>query len=327
MCSSPTVDEATKFLSSLKPTGSAGFEGLVVALLEAATGQRFRLSYSGQQFGQDARSESSYGNSIKAEAKHYIKAKLDARDLIAELTQAISLGPTVELWVLVTSCEVGEQIATQLEKIASDQNVEVLFLDVGTGGLPRVTVLLAAFPQILRNWIQQNQISYDAVTDLESYLRQTTADPAFELVKGQIQDKLSTTLLGYEDARRRMRDQFLRAVSDEGNALATFGQRITLLGNSRFIQRVAVNEKLILWWSGAVRDGKHAVVLGEEGTGKTWATFDWLATDLQPNRLPLLVPFSANAESILPGETIEDLLPRLLENRRRREASHFGIRD
>ncbi len=313
MCGAAILDEASRFISSLKDTGSSGFEGLVVALLEAATGQRFRLSSSGQQFGQDARSELSYGNNIKVEAKHYSKAKLDIRELIAELVQAKSQGAALDLWVLAASCSVSDQIVTQLEEIASDQNVEVFFLDVGTAGISRLAVLMAAFPEVLDFWIQQNNPSYDGISALHAHLRQIATNPVFELAKRQIHDKLSTTLLGYDDARVRAKERVLRTVSDEGNALANFGQRIALLKNSRFIERLGISEKLTLWWSSVVNEGKHGVVLGEEGTGKTWAALDWLARNLEPNRMPLVLPFSCSAESILPGETIEDLVPRLLE--------------
>jgi hypothetical protein len=308
------VDQTAKFLLSLKHTGPGGFEGLVVVLLEAATGQRFRLSHSGQQFGQDARSESQYGNSIKVEVKHYSKSQLDSRELAGELSQAISLGAALDLWVLAASCAVGEQISTQLEKIGSDQNVEVFLLDAAVDGLSRIAVLMAAFPEVLDNWIRQNNISYDALTQLHTYLQQLGDNPAFSSAKKQMQDKLSSTLLGYEDARRRARERFLRALSDEGNAVAHFGQRIALrFKGSRFISRLAITQELMLWWSGVLNECKHAVVLGEEGTGKTWAGLDWLATNIEANRMPLVLPFSANAESISKGETIADLLPRLLE--------------
>jgi hypothetical protein len=314
MSIAPIADETSKFLASLKHTGPSGFEGLVAVLLEAATGQRFRLSQSGQQSGQDARSESQYGNSIKVEVKHYSKSQLDSRELIAELSQAISLGAALDLWVLAASCAVSEQTATQLEKIAFDQNVEVVFLDVGTDRLSRIPVLMAAFPAVLDNWVRQNNISYDALTQLHAHLQQLADNPAFSLAKKQIQDRLSTTLLGYEDARQRARRRFLRVISDEGSAFANFGQRIALRSKgSRLIPRLGINEELTLWWSGVLDQRKHAVVLGEEGTGKTWAGLDWLAGHIEANRMPIVLPFSSSAESISSSETIEDLLPRLLE--------------
>jgi hypothetical protein len=94
----------TEFLSGLTHTGRRGFEGLTAALLESATKQKFRISGSGPQAGQDARSEPGIGNRVKVEPKHYRKTALDLRELSAELVQATALGPEVDLWVLVASC-------------------------------------------------------------------------------------------------------------------------------------------------------------------------------------------------------------------------------
>jgi hypothetical protein len=314
MTNAPITDETTKFLSSLKDTGPSGFEGLVVILLEAVTGQRFRLSRSGQQSGQDARSELRYGNSIKVEVKHYSKARLDGRELTAELHQAINSGAELDLWVLAASCSVGEQIATDLEHIASAHNVEVLFLDAGTDHVSRIAVLMAAFPDVLDNWIHQNDIFFEELQQLHASLQRLAANPTFQLAKKQVQDKLAATLLGYEDARRRARDRFLRVVTDQGNAIANFNQRIALRSKDcHFIPRLAIRQELAVWWSGILSERKHAVILGEEGTGKTWAGLDWLTGHIEANTLPIVLSFSAGAESISSSETIEDLLPHLLE--------------
>jgi hypothetical protein len=113
-----TLQIITEFLAQLGHTRSGGFEGLIATLCGSAAGQRFRLSASGQQTGQDARSETGSGNAIKVEAKHYLKPRLDLRELTAELVQAIDLGPQMDLWILAASCRVADQLAAALEEIA-----------------------------------------------------------------------------------------------------------------------------------------------------------------------------------------------------------------
>ena len=312
MSNSASTEQISKFLSSLRHTGPVGFEGLVAVLLEAITGQRFRLSRSGQQSGQDARSESGYGNRIKVEAKHYKKDTLDERELTAEIVQAISLGAGVDLWILAASCRVSEQLETDLEKIAQQHNIEVLFLDLGTDGLPRIAVLMAAFPERVSHWIQQNNIQCDA-DGLNVALRQLAAEPTFSAAVAQMREKLAGTLLGYEDARRRSRKLLLGTLSDQGNTMSMFNQRVALRSKDlQLIHRVAVSDALLAWWSRSLDECKPAVVLGEEGTGKTWAVMDWLAHQIDGNSMPIVLPFSASAEPISSGETIEDLLPKLL---------------
>ena len=131
----------------LKDTGDSGFEGLIAILAQQATGQEFRLSTSGRQSGRDAASESGYANSIKIEAKHYRKkTALKLRELNAEIDEATESDPNLDIWILAASRFVGEQISNSLDKHAESLGVEVVLLDLGVNGLPRVAVLMAAFP-------------------------------------------------------------------------------------------------------------------------------------------------------------------------------------
>ena len=60
------------FLRSLPHSGEEGFEGLIAALLEQVTGQRFCLAKSGSQQGRDMRSGSVGGSVVAVECKHYL---------------------------------------------------------------------------------------------------------------------------------------------------------------------------------------------------------------------------------------------------------------
>ena len=62
----PPLKEA---LLSLRPTGAAGFEGLLAAVLSEVCGQPFRLASSGSQRGRD-------GNSAFDAGATYFEAKL-----------------------------------------------------------------------------------------------------------------------------------------------------------------------------------------------------------------------------------------------------------
>jgi hypothetical protein len=178
MAESPIQAPISGFLSSLKHTGGAGFEGFIAALCESATGQRFRLSASGQQTGQDARSEPGNGNRIKIETKHYSRAALDLRELTAELWQAITLGPETDLWVLAASCRVNDQHAAALEAMANERGIEVLFLDLGIDGLPRVAVFMASQVEAVQRRIVEHDRS-DDTGPMRLALEQLRADQRF----------------------------------------------------------------------------------------------------------------------------------------------------
>jgi hypothetical protein len=160
MCIPDDILLVTNFLTRVSPTGADGFEGLVARLIEVATDQRFRLSGSGQQSGQDARAEPGAGNRIKVEAKRYRpETRLDSRELIAELTQAMDADPALDLWVLAASRPIIDQIAFPLENLANENGVEVLFLDIGTDHLPRLAVLMAAYPESVHQWTRDNDLT------------------------------------------------------------------------------------------------------------------------------------------------------------------------
>jgi hypothetical protein len=301
-----------RFLSGLVPTGETGFEGLVADLCEAATGQRFILSGAGSQEGQDSRSESGYGNRIKVEAKHYMKSALNLRELTAEIVQATSSGSAVDLWILAASCAATDQHVTALEEIAKRQHIEVLFLDLGNDGLPRLTVLMAAFPQRVEDWAGRNAASFP-VSEIRAALEDVRANDTFASARDALLQRLRGTVLGYDDARHRTKQRFLSAMRDQGNAVSHFNQRAAVRSDEvRSIRRVSIHDQISSWWSSSVPGQKRAVLIGEEGTGKTWVALDWMADRIEAGTMPIVLPFSGVAESIADGETIEDLLPRLL---------------
>src|SRR5712692_4678911 len=107
------------------------------------------------------------------------------RELIAEIVQATERPSDVELWVLATSCRVRDQHAVELETVARERDVEVLILDLGNDGLPRVCVLMASFPDTVQDWIVQNASSID-VAAISDALARLATEPGFPEAKDQI---------------------------------------------------------------------------------------------------------------------------------------------
>jgi hypothetical protein len=302
-------EPVTDFLLALSPTGARGFEGLVARLLEVATGQRFRLSGSGQQDGQDARVEPGQGNRIKLECKRYGRGTaLDLRELTSELTQATTADPDLDLWVLAASRPITDQIARPLEELANEIGVEILFLDVGTDGLPRLALLMAAYTSELEGWISTQGLPRSS--QLMPALTALAAHASFCGTRDQIVSKLAGTMLGYENARRRCRVRLLEVLSNEGRTQAQFGQRLDIRAPGRLvISRSAVKTRLDSFRSG---QSNRVAVLGEDGCGKTWAVMDWLAEASEADDFPLTLAFSASVEHISGSDTLDTLIPRLL---------------
>ena len=104
-----------------------------------------------------------------------------------------------------------------------------MILDVGNDGLPRMAVLMAAFPTALENWI--SEFADDARRPgLGAALAEIAGGNAFELARAQLLQKLRGTLLGYDDARNRIHCKFLDAMNDIGTATAVFNQQAAITG-------------------------------------------------------------------------------------------------
>ena len=204
------------------------------------------------------------------EAKHYKKTTaLDARKLISEIDEAIESDPHLDIWILATSRMVDEQIATSLEKKAESVGIDVFILDMGINGLTRMALLMAAFSSVTIQWITQNQPTFDT-DELESAFQAIRERPDFVSSKTRQLERLDSTT-GYGTTRGRIEQRLLLTLSDRNNARAAFGQYLDIKGPcTQVIPRTELNDALNRWW-GAEGTLSPAVVLGEEGTGKTWA--------------------------------------------------------
>jgi hypothetical protein len=292
-------------------SGVSGFEGLVAVLFQQATGQEFRLSSSGRQSGGDAATESGYANRIKIEAKHYLqKTALDLRELIAEIEEATEADPALDIWVLATSRSVSDQTSNSLDKQAESHGVEVVLLDLGINGLPRLAVLMAAFPSVVLEWADRHQLQYNA-NELQSALLAISSALDFESAKTRLLGKLAGSI-GYDSARRRIHNRLLATLGDDKDARSAFRQSLGIrTSDAQVIRRSELTRQLDQWWD-IVDFPQPVVALGEEGTGKTWAIFDWAIGRIERGDMPIVLPFAAVAEELSNSEPIERLLPRLL---------------
>lgn len=301
------VSAVLTFLQSLAHTGDRGFEGLICTVLGAETGQRFVRVWSGDQHGRDAQS-----TTIAMEAKHYFASRLNQRELIAEIHQAALLRPRPELWLLVTSVEVDPDNWQELAAIAGEKGLDALAIDGTSRSMSRLSTLLAtqradvlAFAAAHRSYIDQ--------VELEADLNAVTTHPAYADVLAELRIKLRSTLFGYADAARRCHDRLLRILGHEGDALNEFAQLAAVRAPAvAVVRRAETFRHLTRWLDGQANESVHAVALGDEGVGKTWAVLDWLASLYSSGREIVILPFSATAVALTGRQTISDILPVLL---------------
>lgn len=318
-------DQIDAFLKAIeKNTGATGFEGLVALVLAYETGQRFRLSKSGEQYGRDAASDPGAGNRVAIECKHYRKAKLGRRELGIELKQVADEGD-VDLWVLAASCAVSEQDRKALTRQAAGDGISLLFLDAGNGPAGTLLALLAHQADAVVDWAALHKVAFD-LSVLRTALDDLTRDAEAILVYHQIQKVLKDTALGYEDARARAASKLLETVATKEASKARLHQLAAVReSTAHYIKRPQASRELTRLWNGGAPANPIAV-LGEEGSGKTWATLDWICDGLQATTLPLVLVLSATKERVAPGQTLGDVLPTLLEKWAGLDAAFWAAR-
>ena len=302
------------FIKTISATGNDGFEGLVSYLCEKATGQSFRLSGSGQQSGQDSRAEAGVGNSVKIETKRYSVAKLDSRELIAEIAQATRIDD-VDLWILVASCSVLDQTAKEVEEQARSAGTEVIFIDKGISGLQRLWVLMAAYSDTVLRWIELHGIDVDPA-EMQTALGKVREHVDYHDDRDALLAKLRATALGFEDAKQRINEVLKGVLASPQLSNVLFHQDWAIdADQARTVPRSTVDLQLDGWWTSLAAGAlPRAVVLGEEGVGKTWSVIAWAKRILSDDTV-IVVPISCAIEAIGPSDTIGTIMPRVLAAR------------
>lgn len=277
------------------------------AVLGAETGQPFVRTWSGDQRGRDAQS-----TTMAMEAKHYFASRLNQRDLIAEIHQAALLRPRPELWLLVTPIAVDPDNWQELTAIAGEKGLDTLAIDGASRGVSRLPALLAARRADVLAFAAAHSPSTDQAT-LEADLNAIAAHPAYVDVLAELRTKLRSTLFGHADAARRCHERLLRVLRHEGDAVSEFAQSVAVRAPAvSIVHRGESFRQLTRWLDSQAKHGVHAVALGEEGVGKTWAVLDWLADLYTSGRKVVVLPFSATAVVLTKDQTVSDLLPTLL---------------
>ncbi len=291
--SSDPHDPLLDFLRLLPATGPNGFEGLVRDLLERWTGLTFRLARSGSQFGKDGTSETQRQFSVSFETKRYEETtELNARELSGELLQAKTAFPDLDLWVLAATKEVGD-LAEDLRQSAEYLNIEILVVDSRADSVGPLQALCAEYPQVVIAFCRRDQkTNYE--NRITTRLNGIKAHPSYSNAVERLRNSFSSTVFGNASARQDSYVWLKNHVASSGEAYSAFSQDIGLLEiGSRRIPRNTLNQSLDAWWDSWKSDTSICALVGEEGTGKTWALFSWLVEKFDDSHGPIVLPLTA----------------------------------
>ena len=268
-------------------------ERLAAALLSHLLDVPIAVAKSGFQHGADAGPAGQQGRRFRIECKKYRDtSRLNERELLGEIDQALARDEALEAWVLVATCNVSEQIWQSLDQHGERLGVPIVIIDWVDGELAPLAALCAFAPDLV-----EKEFSKEA--GAAARVLQPISEGAIERLRRDLQ----SWCLGFEAIRMRSHDKLDKIWNSPQESKAAIGQDAAGGAQNKKVKRSAVHEALNAWWQRPARDGAPAAVVGLEGTGKTWATFHWLIDkDTQP--IVLITPSSAVAAIGNVSETI-----------------------
>ncbi len=281
-----------KQIYGLKPTGVSGFEGFLAAALSELSGQPFHVVKSGLQGGSDVRSDPC--NLVKAslEAKRYSRSTSLPQDaLLSKVTEASTLTTPPDLWLLASTRQVDSSLREALVRHGELLGIDVLVLDwpEHSNALCDLAAISAAAPQACGNCLDQSSKTHQAL----ELIRKSNQ---FESKVSMWRDRLVAPAVGYASCREQCQRWLHDGQSSLRKAKSRLGGHHNLRDSeSTVIRRAGVSQQLNAWF--ADKRSPMAALVGDEGTGKSWAALDWcneLINPLEPAS-PLIVYLPATS--------------------------------
>ena len=278
-------------LQTLNHSGSHGFEGLLAAVLSEVCGQPFRVASSGSQRGRD-------GDSAFDDGATFFEAKLYEDDVppAAVNGKIVDLANDdkgqVDTWILCATSPVNSQHADRYRGSLAAFGIGCLILDWPSGTLPPLAVLLAMAASRVERFIQDHSQNPAAVTGVRADLDAVAADSQVADMSTNLRSAVRDGSIGLGLVKAANRSALVKAFSDRREARRLFGQPLAPMDSSGlpWAERPTLVQRVQDAVAGPP-DDRVVLVLGDEGTGKSWLVAKgWCVS--QP--APLLAVFMAS---------------------------------
>ncbi|MDD9963879.1 MAG: hypothetical protein OXU70_17525 [Gammaproteobacteria bacterium] len=257
-------------LYKLRASGGAGFEGFVAAALSELTTQPFHVVKSGPQGGSDVRSDPCNLVKVNLEAKRYgQQTRLSLGQLLVKVTEASKADLPPDLWILASTRAIDVSDREQLYAHGESLGIGIIVWDWkgDQSGLGDMAAVCAAAQQACQRHLNSR----------------VEVQQALELIRncGEFESKVSmwrlqlvSPAVGYASCRERCWQWLDEGQASLGDAKSRLGGHHHLKdGASSVVRRSAISQQLNVWFED--RKGTMAALVGDEGTGKSWATLAW----------------------------------------------------
>lgn len=286
---SSTVDALLATLKKeLEDASADSFERLAADLFCRLIGDiGVSVSKPGSQFGGDAGTAGLRRRHLRLECKRYKEStSLSPRSLAGEVLEAALKDPQLEAWVLAATKKVSETERNIARDGGVMLGVPVVVIDwtdppIGVG-INAMAALCAKWPAIVEKHV--SKAAGDAARALTTHAGVTAENLAKDLEAWSI---------GFNHLRDRSHARLHKVWTDSAQSLATLNQDAAGgKAGVHLIERKTVLQALDSWWLAPGDIRSPAMVVGQEGTGKTWVSLDWL--NRTTANLPIVVPLPAS---------------------------------
>ncbi len=259
------------------------FERLVASLIGELLDVQVSVAHSGFQYGGDAGTVGRQGRNLRLECKRYKETTdLNEREILGEIDQALDRDPALEAWILAIPRAIQEQEAQALQKKGLEKGVPTLTLDWQSPGYPSLAALCCVDPRLVG--IRVGPLAEQLVHALR---------PAFEMAIRQLRRDFEAWNIGFAGLRQNSHANIAALWQCPPDCVAALGQDAAGGASGKTIVRSQVQEGLDQWWAGTGQPGGPVVLLGDDGTGKTWAGLAWLTSRLEHLPIVLVMPSAA----------------------------------
>jgi hypothetical protein len=251
---------------------------------------------------------------LAVECKRYgDDTELNTRELLGELLQAVGAIPQLDLWVLVASRAVPDQLYSALQDHADRLKIEVQILSLEADGAGSLDILCAHGLDIVTSAIRAAKTP--GIRGIGQELKRITADAEFARRCADLKTQF-TKSAGYDAARQRLRAWHRERFLSEAQSRVALGQPVDVdarLAQGLLVPRADASAEFDRWLGAWPANRTSLAVLGEEGDGKTWAVASWLSGRLsQDASFPLTLWISSREAT---GQDIDSLLGAVLAKR------------
>ena len=266
-----------------KETDASKLEQLASALLSRLLDVPIAIASSGYQYGGDAGPAGHQGRRFRLECKKYRDTThTNERELLGEIDQALSRDRALEAWLLVATRTVPEQTRQSLILHGEKNGIPIVVIDWSDSDISPLAALCSFGPDLV-------ETMFSSTAGAAARALHSTSHS----IVNRIRRDLASWCLGFESLRRQSLERLDEIWNSPRESNASLGQNAAGGAIANRIARTNVQETLGNWWQIHAETDTPAAVTGLEGTGKTWATLNWLIDNKQSQPIVLIVPSSA----------------------------------